>query len=446
MQAHKYALQAAHRARYFELLRERGAAAVIPTHTAKTPSNDTEYRFRPDSDFWYLTGFAEPDAYLVMLPAMQPDQEDRTVLFLRARDPLLEIWHGRRLGIDAAPDELGIDEAWDESDFWSSLPELLRGYGSLVWSVGSEPERDRRFLDIVQGLRKRARGKVTPPTEILDPRGLLHELRLRKDESEIECMRKAAAITAEAHQQAMRDCAPGMGEHELDAQLEYTFRRRGGDGCAYTNIVAGGANACILHYVVNNSPLVDGELLLIDAGAEWQHYASDVTRTFPVNGSFTEDQKALYEVVLAAQEAAIDCVRPGVPFREVHETALACLCQGLVDLGILEGTLEEALESGAYKPYYMHGTSHWLGLDVHDCGSDTTPAGESRLLEPGMVLTVEPGLYIDANSEAPERWWGMGIRIEDDVLVTPSGHEVLTAAIPKSVADVEAACAAPVHA
>lgn len=446
MQAHKHSLHAAHRASYFDLLRERGAAAVIPTHTAKTRSNDTEFRFRPDSDFWYLVGFAEPESYLVMLPAREPDQEDRTILFLRPRDPLLETWHGRRLGIDAAPDTLGVDEAWDESDFWSSLPELLRGYSSLVWSVGSEPERDRRFLDVVQGLRNKARGKVMPPTEIIDPRHLLHELRLHKDASEIESMRKAAAITAEAHKQAMRDCAPGVGEHEIDALLEYTYRRRGADGCAYTNIVAGGSNACILHYVENNQPLVDGELLLIDSGAEWNHYASDVTRTFPVNGTFTEDQTALYEVVLAAQVAAIEAVRPGVPFREVHETALACLSQGLLNLGILEGTLEEVLESGAYQPYYMHGTSHWLGLDVHDCGSGTTLEGESRPLEPGMVLTVEPGLYIEADSEAPKRWWGMGIRIEDDVLVTQNGHEVLSAAIPKTVADVEAACAAAVHA
>ncbi len=430
------------RARFFDQLREQRAAAVIPTHTAKVRSNDTEYRFRPHSDFWYLTGFGEPESTLVMLPGLEPELPDRCVLYLRDRDVDMEIWHGRRLGVQAAPEALGVDEARDEGQLWNDLPSLLRGYSSIVWRGAEEPDRDRQFNTIVEGLRRGARGRIPAPNRILDPAGLLHELRLIKTAPELNAMRRAAAITAEAHTLAMQAAAPGTGEHEIDALLEYTFRRRGGDGAAYTNIVAGGANACILHYVENNAPLVDGELLLIDAGAEFGHYACDVTRTFPVNGTFTADQRDLYRAVLAAQAGAIEAAEPGVPFQTVHETALGLLVQGMLDLGILEGTLEQALEAGSYRQFYMHGTSHWLGLDVHDCGSYSRPDGESRPLEPGMVLTIEPGLYIPPDADVDPRWRGMGIRIEDDVLITPEGQEVLTAAIPKTVDEVESACAA----
>jgi Xaa-Pro aminopeptidase len=292
---------------------------------------------------------------------------------------------------------------------------------------------------VARALRAKARAGVAPPIEWIDPAPLFHELRLFKTEAEIGLMRRAAELTAKGHAAAMRATHPGATEAEIDALLEYTFRSGGSTGCAYTNIVAGGTSACILHYVENNAPLVDGELLLVDAGAEWDYYASDVTRTWPVNGTFNPEQRALYEVVLASQEAAIDAVAPGVAFRAIHDTALSLLVEGLLELGLLTGTREEVLEGETYKRFFMHRTSHWMGLDVHDCGAYTVD-GESRSLEAGMVLTVEPGLYVAEDDETvEERWRGIGIRIEDDVLVTGAGREVLTAAIPKALDALEAA-------
>ncbi len=430
-----------HRARYLEVLQRERAAAVVATATHKVRNHDAEYRFRPDSDFWWLTGFAEPDSVLVLLPALTPDARPRTVLFLRAKDREREIWTGRRLGVEAAPAALQIDEARDVANLWTDLPGLLRGYERVVYRTGVDEARDRELLAVVSKLRATAKAATPPPQALLDPAPFLHELRLFKDAGELDVMRRAARITREAHVAAMRAAKPGVNEREIDALLDATFRRLGGTGAAYTNIVAGGANACILHYVENDQPLRDGDLVLIDSGSEVEWYASDVTRTFPVSGTFTPDQRAVYEVVLDAQLAAIAAVKPGAAFDAPHRAALEVLCSGLVRIGILAGPPEDVLSKETFKRFYMHRTSHWLGLDVHDCGA-YLGGGKSRTLEPGMVLTIEPGLYLaEDDTGIDARWRGIGVRIEDDVLVTRDGHEVLTRAIPKTVEEVEAACA-----
>ncbi len=429
-----------HRNAYLDRLRAEGAAAIVPTATEKTRNHDCEYRFRPDSDFWYLTGFAEPESVLLLLPALEADGPERSVLFLREKDSEQEIWTGRRLGVDAAPAALGVDEAFPIDEFEDRAPDLLRGYERLHYRTGTDAHFDDLLLGLLSTLRRRARGGVRPPAELVDPVALLHELRLRKSEAELNAMRKAAAISAEAHTAVMQASAPGVGENEMDALLEYTFRRRGSTGAAYTNIVAGGANACILHYVQNDAPMRDGELLLVDSGAEWEYYASDVTRTFPINGTFNPEQRAIYELVLDAEVTAIESVRPGTDINAIHELALGRLVDGLLELGLLSGKREDALASESYKRFFMHRTSHWLGLDVHDCGHYNVGGG-ARPLEPGMVLTVEPGIYIAPDDDSVEpRWRGIGVRIEDDIAVTQDGHEVLSAAIPKGVDEVEAAC------
>ncbi len=424
-------------------MREKRAAAVIPTASHKVRNHDSEYRFRPDSDFWYLTGFAEPDATLVLLPRARDDARasaPESILYLRDKDREREIWTGRRLGVAGAAASLGVDEARPIEKLWSDLPELLRNCERIVYRTGIDEARDRRMLETITRLRGAARGMIVPPVELLDVAPFTHELRLKKSAAEIETMRRAARVSREAHVQAMKRAKPGVGENEIDALIEYTFRRAGSTGAAYTNIVAGGANACILHYVENNQPLRDGDLLLVDAGAEWDYYASDVTRTFPVNGRFGREQRAVYEVVLEAQLAAIAHVAPGVSFVSVHERALDTLCAGLVRLGLVKDTPKEVVEKETYRRFFMHRTSHWLGLDVHDCGAYASD-GRSRTLEPGMVLTVEPGLYVAEDDETVDaRWRGIGVRIEDDVLVTANGREVLTEGIPKGVDEIEAAC------
>lgn len=431
-----------HRQRFLDELQKHGACALIPTNPTRTRSADTEFRFRPGSDFWYLTGFAEPESWLLLLPADEgKDQPSRSILFLRKKDKAMEIWNGLRLGIDAAPEHLSIDEAYDVEDLWNCLPDLLEGYERLVFATGLCSENDSAVLETLSGLRARVRGGVQAPVQILDPGPILHELRLIKGKGEIEVMRKAAAITDEAHRKVMSVSSPGTNECELDALLDYTFRARGGTGASYGNIVAGGTNACILHYVENNAPLQDGDICLVDAGAEFDFYASDVTRSFPVNGKFSEAQAKVYSVVLEAQLAAIAQCQPGNTFLSVHEVALGVLVRGLIDLGLCTGSPEEVIENESYRDYYMHRTGHWMGLDVHDCGS--YHQGEaSRPLAAGMVLTVEPGLYIAHDAEgAPEALRGIGIRIEDDILITADGHENLSAKIPKSISEVEAACA-----
>ena len=431
------------RARFMALLAQRGAAAIVPTASAKIRNHDSEYRFRPDSDFWYLTGFGEAESVLVLLPGSPAAAAPRSVLFLREKKRDEEVWTGLRLGLDAAPAALGVDAAHPISELWSRLPKLLEGYERVVYRRGLDETRDRNVHGVLAKLRAQVRSELPLPMELIDPALLLHELRLFKTGEELGLMRRAAAITTEAHVAAMRETRPGMRENEIDALLTYTFLRRGASGAAYGNIVAGGANACILHYHENDRELKDGDLLLIDAGAEFECYASDVTRTFPINGRFSPEQRALYEVVLAAQLAAIEHVQPGHGFQSVHEVAVRVLCEGLAALGLLHGDVEELRRGEAYKRFYMHRTGHWLGLDVHDCGAYVV-GGASRTMQPGQVLTVEPGLYVAPDDEQVEpRWRGIGIRIEDDLLVTATGHEVLTREIPKSVEDVERACARP---
>ena len=437
-----------HRDRFLQMLAETGSAAVIPTASHKVRNHDCEYRFRPTSDFWYLTGFDEPESVLVLLPdgirSAKKEEEDekpvRSILFLRERDPEKETWTGRRLGVERAPEALGVDEARPISELWSALAEILVDYPRILYRIGIEADDDRQMLEVLTALRNKARGTTRAPYELLDPAPILHEMRLFKSEAELALMREAAQFTREAHEAAMANTEPGRNECEIEALIEYIFRSRGGTGVAYATIVAGGENACILHYVENDQELEDGDLLLIDAGGEYDYYASDITRTFPVNGTFSLEQRAIYDLVLEAEEAAIEKVEPGVPFDSVHETALGVLVRGLLRLGLLEGTEEEVIEEETYRRFFMHKTSHFLGLDVHDCGSQAKD-GASRPLEPGMVFTVEPGLYIAPDDETvDERWRGIGVRIEDDVLVTDEGREILTEGTPKTVEEVEAAC------
>lgn len=430
-----------HREQLLETLKASRTAAIIPTSPTRTRNHDCDFRFRPTSDFWYLTGFAEPGSVLVLLPDGTSDDDSlRSILFLRERDPLLETWNGRRLGIERAPDALGLDEARDIEDLWDALPELLKGYENIMYRAGEDEARDRDVMSVLGKLRGKARGGVQPPLALCDPLDTLHEQRLFKTGDEIAVMRRAAQITCEAHKGAMALTKPGVNECEVDAFLDYTFRKNGSTGQAYTSIVAGGANACILHYIENDQELKDGDLLLIDAGAEMEYYASDVTRTFPVNGTFSAEQRDIYELVLESELAAIEAIKPGIPHKQVHTTALGVLVRGLLRLGLLKGDEESVMKDESYRRFFMHGTSHWLGLDVHDCGAYNA-GKDSRPIAAGMVFTVEPGLYIDPEDETVEaRWRGIGVRIEDDVLVTETGYDVLTAAIPKTVEEVEAAC------
>ncbi len=430
------------RKRFGVLMTLDECVAIIPTNTVKMRNHDCDFRFRPDSDFWYLTGFAEPGCVLVLIPGEEDgdDEVGKSVLFLRESNKEMETWNGKRLGLEAAPEALGVDEAYNIEDLWTKLPELLVGHPRILYRLGMDDAMDLQFNHMIKDLRGKARKGIEPPVEIVDGHHSLHEMRLHKSEQEVELMRKAAAITAEAHVAAMAAARDGMNEYEIDALLDYTFRRNGANGPAYSTIVAGGSNACILHYVENDQPLKDGELVLIDAGAEYKCYACDVTRTFPVSGTFSDPQRAIYDVVLRAQEAAVAAVKPGVPTDSIHEVSLNNLVDGLIELGLIEGPRAKAIEDKTFRDFFMHGTSHWLGLDVHDCGSYAED-GESRDLEPGMVLTIEPGLYVDPNNQDVDaKWRGIGVRIEDDILVTEEGHENLTAAIPKSVEAVEAAC------
>lgn len=435
------AMFAGHRAQFMQALDQAGAAAIIPTATTKVRNSDSDFRFRPTSDFWYLTGFNEPDACLVLLPAAG-EQPARSVLYLRERDKEREVWDGRRLGLERAPAMLGVDEARDITRLWEELPALLASREQIVWRFGDDVSSDRKMLETYETLRARARGLILPPIALLDPAPFLHEMRLIKSDAEMKHMRKAAVLTAHAHRDLMALAAPGVNECELEAFLDNRYRSNGSTGAAYGHICAGGGNACILHYIENDQPLQDGDLVLIDSGAEWNFYAADITRTFPVNGTFTDDQRALYDIVLRAELASIEAVKPGASFDAIHEASLHVIVDGLIELGLISGTRAEVLDNGAYRAFFMHKTSHWLGLDVHDCGRYVRD-GASRLLEPGMVLTVEPGIYVDPeNEEVDARWRGIGIRIEDDILVTATGYDVLTADVPKTIEEVEAACRA----
>jgi len=400
-------------------------------------SGDSEFAFRQDSDLWYLTGWKDPDVALLIIPGA----EQPCVLFVQQKNPEMEIWTGIRPGPAGAVREFGLDAALDWETLAVELQKRLQGVHTLYYGIGYDKERDDVVLGAIKGARRQVRyNHKCLPDCFIHPSRILHEMRLFKDAEEVELLRLAADITKEAHIEAMKMAKPGVNEKELHAVIDYTFRRRGGNGAGYTSIVGSGSNACILHYIRNDSPLEDGGLVLIDAGCEYENYTADVTRTFPVSGRFSPEQRAVYDVVLEANYAVIDLVRSGTPFSALQECAIRVLTEGLVRLGILQGDVSELIASKAYRPYYMHGVSHYLGLDVHDVGL-YAKEGSSRNLAPGMVLTVEPGLYIAPdNEDAPAAYRGIGIRIEDDVLVGPNGPVVLTESIPKEALAVEEIC------
>lgn len=413
---------------------EPGSIAVLPAAPERPRNRDTLYPYRQDSDFYYLAGFPEPEAVLVLIPGRAQGQY---ILFCRERDPAREIWDGARAGQEGAVNDFGADDAFPIGDIDDILPGLIEGHDKLYYTMGVDSEFDQRVIGWVNHVRQNARSGAKAPGEFVSLQHLLHEMRLIKSRAEINIMRKAAQISAAAHCRAMQVCRPGMMEYELEAEFQGIFRRHNG-WPAYVPIVGGGANSCVLHYIENNQRLNDGDLVLIDAGVEIDLYASDITRTFPVNGRFSEEQRIIYELVLKSQEAAIAAIAPGRNWNEFHDAATQVLTEGMIELGLLSDTLEQALEQGTYRRFFMHRTGHWLGMDVHDVG-DYKVDGEWRLLEPGMVCTVEPGLYIAPDSEGVDpRWWGIGVRIEDDVLVTRNGCEVLTSAVPKEVAAIEA--------
>jgi Xaa-Pro aminopeptidase len=419
------------------LLSAMGADAVAILSGARVinRSGDTSYRFRQDSDFWYLTGFDHPDATAIL--STVPGRPAYS-LFVQPRDRGAEVWTGYRPGVEGAQSTYGADEASDSAELLTRLPGLVEGAARLYHAFGRRPDLDQKLIEIQDTLRLQSRRGARPAAEWVDPRTIVHEMRLFKSADEIELMRTAADISREAHSEAARAIAPDRYEYEIEATLDWVFRRRGAWGPAYSSIVAGGPNAAVLHYVTNDQPLRAGDLLLIDAGCEYQSYASDVTRTYPVGGRFEGAGRALYEVVLTAQQAAIAKAVPGTNLPALHDLTSRILVEGMVELGLLAGDVDELIQSEAHRRYYMHGTSHWLGLDVHDAGR-YTDGEKPRTLEPGMVFTVEPGLYIAEHDEAaPEAFRGIGLRIEHDLAITPEGSENLTEAIPKRPADVEA--------
>ncbi|MDB4987326.1 MAG: Xaa-Pro aminopeptidase [Myxococcaceae bacterium] len=397
-------------------------------------NNDVEHEYRQSSDLYYLTGFDEPDSVLLL---STQHREHRAVLFLRPRDPERETWDGPRLGVERARALLGIDAAFTIGEFDGLLPSYLENVKRVHYRIGLDRRFDERFLGAMDVVRMRARRGGEYPTEIVDPAVLIHEMRLTKSADEIGLMRRAAVITREAHLAAMRAALPGRFEYEVEAELLRTFRAHGSERPAYGSIVGGGPNATILHYRKNDRRLEEGDLLLIDAGAEFGYYASDVTRTFPVSGRFSPAQRAIYDLVLRAQVAAIEQVRPGATIEGVHDKTVEVLVEGLLELGLLSGERQALIDQGEYKKFYMHRTSHWLGMDVHDVGRYHR-AGAPRPFEPGFVLTVEPGLYIAANAEVEPAYRGIGVRIEDDILVTPDGFDNLTFDIPKKATELEA--------
>ena len=418
-----------------EFMRRMGpdTVAVIPAAREVMRSNDTEYRFRQDSDFYYLTGFNEPDAVAVVAPS----RDERLTLFVRPRDRERETWTGRRAGVEGARERFGADAAFPVEEFAEKLTELLDGAHTLYYRLGGDAEFDRTIIGRLARMRAMGWRKVRPPQTVTDPGVLLHEMRLVKTGDEIALMQRAADIASEAHREAMRAARPGAKEYEIEALIEYVFRRSGAAGPAYNSIVGSGANATVLHYVSNDAELRDGDLLLVDAGAEYAGFASDITRTFPVNGRFGAAQRRLYQLVLDCQEECIGMVAPGADMEEMHARSVEILTEGMVGLGLLKGEVAKLVEEGEYKKFYMHRLSHYLGLDVHDAGAYHRD-GEPRPLEPGMVLTVEPGLYVAEDAEdIPDEYRGLGVRIEDDVLVTPEGRRVLTDKAPKQVEEIE---------
>lgn len=409
--------------------------AILPSATETIRNNDVHHRFRQNSDFMYLTGFREPDAVLVLMPGRE---QGEYVLFVRDKDPAREIWDGYRAGPDGAVEQYQADDAFPIDDIDDILPGLMEGRSRVYSQMGVDGDFDHQLMTWVNQIRAKVRTGAQPPEDFSDMSHLLHDLRLFKSKQEIALMREAAKISARAHTRAMKACKPGMMEYQLQAEIEHECMLAGSPWPAYPAIVGSGDNACILHYIENTAKIKDGDLVLIDAGCELEYYASDITRTFPANGHFSTEQRAIYDLVLKAQYASIEAVRPGQPWIAPHETTVRVLVEGLVELGLLDGKVDDLISSNAYAPFFMHKTGHWLGMDVHDVG-DYKVGGEWRVMEPGMVMTIEPGLYISPhNTNVEERWRGIGVRIEDDVVVTRDGCEVLTQDVVKDPADIEA--------
>lgn len=420
-------------------LMEPNSIAIIPSASEQVRSRDTHFPFRQDSDFYYLCGFCEPEAVLVLMPGRRHGQ---FLMFCRERDEAMEMWDGYRAGPEGVCTGYGADDAFPISDIDDILPGLLEGRDRVYYSMGRSSQFDQQIMTWVNTIRAKEASGAVPPGEFTDLDHLLHELRLYKSAAEVRLMRKAGTITAGAHKRAMQVCRPGLHEYHLEAEVAHEFAVHGARSPAYPSIVGGGVNACILHYVENAAKLRDGDLVLIDAGCELQGYAADVSRTFPVSGTFSREQRALYEIVLRAQEAAIAAVKPGNHWNHPHDASVRVITEGLVELGLLKGRIATLIKQGAYRDFYMHRVGHWLGLDVHDVG-DYRLDGAWRLLEPGMVMTVEPGIYVaPGNTRVAKKWRGIGIRIEDNVVVTDSGCEVISGGTPKTPDEIEAFMAA----
>ena len=413
---------------------EPNSIAILPAAPISNRNNSVDYLYRQNSDFQYLCGFGEPEAVIALIPGREHGE---FVMFCRERDPERELWDGLRAGQDGVIERYGADDAFPIADIDEILPGLIEGRERIYYSVGKNHNFDQQLMEWVNTIRSKARLGAQPPKEFVMLDHLLHEMRLFKSASEVSIMQHAANISARAHVRAMQAVEPGMFEYQLEAELDYEFRKSGARLAAYNSIVAAGKNACILHYVENNARIERGALILIDAGCELDCYASDITRTFPASGKFSPEQRALYEIVLAANEAAIEAVQPGNHWNEPHDTTVEIITSGLLELGLLKGKLQQLIEEQAYRSFYMHRAGHWLGLDVHDVG-DYKVAGNWRLLEPGMMLTIEPGIYVAPDNQQVEpKWRGIGIRIEDNVLVTKTGNRVLTGGVPKSVDAIE---------
>jgi Xaa-Pro aminopeptidase len=412
---------------------DQNSIAIIPGARETARSNDTHYRFRQDSDFLYLTGFDEPDSIAVVTPG----REQKYTLFVRPRDPAQEIWVGRRAGVEGAKSELGADEAFPIAEFNEKLLDLLDGSKVLYYRLGVNEEMDKQLISTIASVRTLNRKPIAVPQTIIDPATIVHEMRVIKSDEEIEIMQTAADIAAEAHVEAMKAVRPGMKEYEVEALIEQIFRRRGASGPAYTSIVGAGANATVLHYINNDGELRDGELLLVDAGAEYKGYASDITRTFPISGRYSQGQREIYDLVLKAQMACVEMVRPGTTHEQLKQHSIEVLTEGMVELGLLKGSPDELIKEKKHEQFYMHGLGHMLGIDVHDVGVYYQDK-KSRPLEPGVVMTVEPGIYVAPNTkDIPEKYLGIGVRIEDDVLCTNNGPRVLTSKVPKQAEEIE---------
>ncbi len=413
---------------------EPNSIALLATAPPRIRNNDAEYRYRQNSDFYYLTGFEEEDAVLALIPGRK---QGEVVLFCQEKNPERELWTGRLMGPERAQQTLLLDDAFPIADIDDILPGLIEGRDRVYYSMGKDDQFDHRVMEWVKTIRNKAKMGAHPPGEFLVLDHLLHELRLIKSAHEIKLMEQAAKISAQAHKRAMAECKPGKREYELEAELLHAFTRAGSRAPAYTSIVAAGDNACILHYINNDAEIQKDDLVLIDAGCEFEYYASDITRTFPASGKFSAEQKAIYEIVLKAQDAAIAAVKPGAAWDEPHNASVKVITQGLVKLGLLKGTLAKLIKAEAYRDFYMHRVGHWLGMDVHDVG-DYKIEDTWRLLEPGMVTTIEPGIYIAPdNKKVPAKWRGIGVRIEDDVVVTKTGNRVLSKGVPRTVKEIE---------